>query len=133
MTEAGLTLMSLQGVCVLFVEDEPRLRMLLTMALEREGCTVKTAQSAVSGALLLDDDVDLLITDIDLDDGPTGLDLAHLARQRRPQLPLIVASGHHLAVNALSSLAGSRYLPKPFTLDAVRSAMREILAETRAH
>ena len=77
---------------------------------------------------------DLLITDLELDGDPTGIELARLARERRPGLPVIylARSGeHHLASQARLD-PGATLLRKPFRrvelahrVEAVISAGRE--------
>ena len=62
---------------ILVVEDESLLRNLIANLLESEGFLVQTAGSAVEAkrvAKLFDPDLALL--DIELGDGPNGLDLA---------------------------------------------------------
>jgi len=76
---------------VLLVEDEPLLGELMTEALIDQGFEVHAAGDAgdalrhlVSGA-----EVDILFTDIDLGGGMDGAELAQLAREMRPKLPVV--------------------------------------------
>ena len=83
------------GPKVLLVEDEPMLSELLTEALTDKGFAVHAAPNA-DGALQhlrSGADVDILFTDIDLGDGIDGAQLARIAREMRPRLPIIYASG----------------------------------------
>src|ERR1043165_334749 len=83
------------GPRVLVVEDEPMLSELLTEALTDKGFAVHAAVNA-DGALehlRSGADVDIMLTDIDLGDGMDGAQLARIAREMRPKLPIIYASG----------------------------------------
>lgn len=78
---------------ILLCEDEQLIRMLLVDTLSHLGHHVVEASSA-KAALQRDlDSIDVLVTDIGLPDG-SGVDLAHAVRLRRPDLPVIYATGH---------------------------------------
>ena len=64
---------------ILVVEDQPLLLLDLADQLTEYGHHVLTAGSARTAARLLDNNIDALITDIELGDGPDGLALARLA------------------------------------------------------
>ena len=55
----------------------------------------------------------MLFTDIDLGEGMDGATLARLAREMRPQLPVVYASGRR-SVEQLDTVPGSVFLPKPY-------------------
>jgi DNA-binding NarL/FixJ family response regulator len=75
---------------VLVVEDEPMIRGLLTAQLEAEGFQVRSASSAAEARALADDfDPDIAVLDIELGDGPTGIDLALILRRNSPEIALI--------------------------------------------
>ena len=110
------------GPKILLVEDEPILSELLTEALTDKGFAVHAAPNA-DGALKhlrSGADVDIMFTDIDLGAGMDGAQLACIARQMRPQLPIIYASGRRslgefrngagfdLSAQALHAEAGRR-------------------------
>ena len=105
---------------VLLVEDEPMLSELLTEALTDKGFAVHAAPDADvalehlrSGA-----DVDIMFTDIDLGAGMGGAQLACAARELRPSLPVIYASGRR-SMGDFRSVPGSTFLPKPYTLNQI--------------
>jgi len=108
------------GPKVLLVEDEPMLSELLTDALTDKGFAVHAAPDA-DGALahlLSGAAVDILFTDIDLGDGMDGAQLARIARELRPRLPIIYASGRR-SMGDFRTVPGSTFLPKPYTLNQV--------------
>ena len=70
---------------------------------------------------------DLLLTDIMLP-GMNGLQLAATMRNENPGLKVVYVSGYAGDEAAYGELPmGSRFLPKPFTLGALTSAVRETL------
>ena len=110
------------GPKVLLVEDEPMLSELLTEALTDRGFAVHAAPDAdhalqhlLSGA-----------TDIDLGDGMDGAQLARIARELRPRLPIIYASGRR-SMSEFRTVPGSTFLPKPYTLNQVDATIERHL------
>jgi DNA-binding response OmpR family regulator len=108
------------GPKVLLVEDEPMLSELLTEALTDKGFAVHAAPDAHNALqhLLSGAAVDILFTDIDLGDGMDGAQLARIARELRPKLPIIYASGRR-SMCEFRTVSGSTFLPKPYTLNQV--------------
>ena len=112
---------------ILFVEDEPLLGELMTEALTDKGFEVEVAPDAGHALryLLSGAEVDVLFTDIDLGDGMDGATLARLAREMRPQLPVVYASGRR-SVEQLDTVPGSVFLPKPYSLKQVDQTLARI-------
>jgi len=68
---------------VLIVEDEQLLRTLIADVLVAEGFVVQTAGTAAEARKVADDfDPDVALLDIELGDGPNGIDLAGIFRKR---------------------------------------------------
>jgi CheY-like chemotaxis protein len=113
---------------VLLVEDEPLLGELMTEALIDQGYEVHTAPDARDALrhLLSGADVDILFTDIDLGDGMDGAALAQLAREMRPKLPIVYTSGR-CAPDQIAAVPGAAFLPKPYSLDAVRKTFARLV------
>ena len=75
---------------VLIVEDEPLLRSLIAASLEREGFIVSAVGSAADARRMVKDfDPDVALLDIELGDGPTGVDLALILRKQHPAIALV--------------------------------------------
>ena len=109
---------------ILLCEDEELIRMLLTDALSHKGHHVLEA-SCAQAALQHDlDGIDVLITDIGLPDG-SGVDLAHAVRIRRPNLPVIYATGH--AHHGLTLDAHSAAVIKPYGAEQLFEAIERAM------
>lgn len=111
---------------VLIVEDEPRIRRFVRLALLGEDCEVLEADTLRDGlARAGDGRPDLVILDLGLPDGD-GLDFIHACRAWS-DLPLLVLSARGQEADKVAALdAGADdYLAKPF-------GVAELLARVRA-
>jgi PAS domain S-box-containing protein len=86
------------GELILVVEDDASVRALTAKVLEGLGYRVLTAEDGRSGLALLKerDDLDLLITDVVMPGGMDGFELADQSSLLRPELPVMLFSGHPL-------------------------------------
>lgn len=123
-----------QGETVLVVDDEPTVRMLVTEVLEDLGYAAIEASDGASGLQVLQSDVriDLLVTDVGLPGGMNGRQVADAARVARPGLNVLFITGY--AENAVLSHGhldpGMHVLTKPFTMEALASRIRELIASS---
>jgi CheY-like chemotaxis protein len=101
---------------VLVVDDEPFIRMALQDALEEQGFTVDEAEDGYRALENLEgaEDTEILITDVKMP-GMDGLTLASRAAAMRPDLRIIIISGHANADDS-NIPAGAIFLRKPFPL-----------------
>jgi CheY-like chemotaxis protein len=115
---------------ILFVEDEPLLGELMTEALTDKGYTVEVATDASHALryLLSGAEVDILFTDIDLGEGMDGAKLAQIAREMRPSLPVVYASGRR-SMEQIPTVPDSTFLPKPYSLNQVDQTIAGIVAK----
>jgi signal transduction histidine kinase/CheY-like chemotaxis protein len=120
------------GETILFVEDEASVRKLCTLLLQKTGYRVLEASNA-SEALALwsrhSADVRLLVTDMVMPGGMSGLDLISRARQDRVTLSAILTSGYNdeiLKADQLTGL-GIDLLPKPYDIDSLTQLISEKL------
>ncbi|MEY4390375.1 MAG: hypothetical protein RLZZ400_118 [Actinomycetota bacterium] len=75
---------------ILVVEDEPLLAALIQDLLTGEGFKVATARNSVEARKVADElDPDLALLDIELGDGPSGIDLAIILREQNPGIGLV--------------------------------------------
>ncbi|MHA6297482.1 response regulator [Devosia sp. CAU 1758] len=107
---------------ILVVEDQPLLLLDLMDQLVEHGFDVLPAGNARTAARLLDTNIDALITDIELGDGPNGLALARLAASGNPRLPIVVVSGGVRPAQA-DLPAGAVFISKPYTFSAILAAL----------
>jgi len=107
----------------LVVEDEVLIGEMVQAALADEGFDVHVSHDAGDALRYLKSGkpVDVLFTDIDLPGGMDGGSLARCARDLRPGLPVVYASGKSNGVRHTSKVPGSVFLQKPY--DPVQATM----------
>ena len=111
---------------LLVVEDDGIVRMLMVEVLEDLGYKVIEAADATSALVILNDSatpLDLLMTDVGLPD-MSGQDLAGKAREIRPLLPVLFASGY---ADSLSVPEGMHSIGKPFSIDQLRDKVVQMI------
>ena len=115
---------------LLVVEDQDEIRQLLADALAEFGHEVRTARAAEEALEILERDarIDVLVTDIILPGGMTGMDLVRKARQLSPDLKILTISGNadDRSIRA-SSLDRCAFLAKPFRPSELNRAVGELL------
>jgi len=104
---------------ILLVEDEATLRELSRVILLRSGYQVLEAASGVQALAVWDQSdgqIDLLLTDIVMQDGLDGIQLADELAARKPSLKVVYTSGSpaYPDGSGLKMRAGSLFLRKPF-------------------
>ena len=125
---------SLRAGTVLVVEDEFMVCELAAEALEDEGYRVLTAADAdAAEAILADERVDLLFTDIDLARNTNGLALAHRARWHRPDLPVVYTSGGRESLSQAEAVTDSVFVPKPYLTSQLVELTNGILRPDMLH
>ncbi len=119
---------------VLVVEDEPAVAdAVLDMLLElgHRGTCVATVASAL--ALLADaKQPDLVLSDVLLPGGGSGLDLAREMRQRQLSVPIILTSGYGGAMTQRLSTMNLPFLRKPYRMETLRQAIESALQSPAA-
>ncbi|MBI5280254.1 MAG: response regulator [Candidatus Solibacter usitatus] len=120
-----------KGGCVrraLVVEDEAGVRGLMALLLTLDGFEVTEESSLPRAERLLDPGYryDLIVTDYHLREGPPCT-LSARARRLHPGVRVILTSGIRASeLNcACSPHCYSSFLPKPFTIESFRTAIRE--------
>jgi DNA-binding NtrC family response regulator len=118
---------------ILVVDDEQVLARNLVRYLEQHGYAAQSAGSSAEALALLDSfRPDCALLDYNLP-GLDGLQLMAALREREPELPVIILTGHgnvQLAVEAIKAGA-QNYLAKPVALDEVRLAVAGVLKRER--
>ncbi len=117
---------------ILLVEDEGPLRELTGLILKQNGYQVIEADcgsTALSAWDLKSSQIDLLVSDIVMPGGISGYDLADHLKKARPGLGVVFTSGYELQRTGQGpkSVAGSVFVPKPYTSSELLHAVRACL------
>jgi CheY-like chemotaxis protein len=110
---------------ILIVEDDVLANEHLEFILQQAGYEVVSATSADEAAALLEDreDIQLIVTDINLPGTMNGLRLAAAVKDRRPAVHIIIATGYG-APKADEIPPGSLFVPKPYSARKMIEAVR---------
>jgi len=111
---------------LLVVEDDDIVRMLMVEVLDELGYSVIEAEDAAAALRVLEDPnqtLALMMTDVGLPD-MRGEVLAVKARELRPLLPVLFASGYADSINVPE---GMHLIGKPFSIDQLRDKVVAIL------
>ena len=115
---------------MLVVEHEPTVRSIAESILEDVGYATLSAGDAREALLLLqaDDSVDLLFTDINMPDGPDGVELARSAVELRPGLRVLYTTGG-ARTDGMTALfiEGAGFLQKPYTRERLIETLETLL------
>jgi CheY-like chemotaxis protein len=113
---------------IMVVDDDPVVRRFLSESLATHGYRGITEKDGASALAELDrSDPDALILDFAMP-GMNGAEVARKARKRRPDLPIIFASGYSETA-AVKAVMGKRcrLLQKPFKIHELQSTLHELL------
>jgi two-component system, NtrC family, response regulator HydG len=119
---------------ILLIDDDRALGGYLIRILTRGGFAVTHELDAVAALQRIETEPwDLLITDIELP-GMTGLELLDRVRQRVPDLPVAVLTGHATVDYAVSALRSSaaEFLHKPISAEELVAKATELVEAGRA-
>jgi len=111
---------------VLVVDDEPDLRELLTITLDRMDITAIPAACLQEAKTLVDQEIfDLCLTDLCLPDG-SGLELITYIQTKRPDTPVAVITAHATIDTAIQALKNGAFdfLMKPVDIHLLRNLVR---------
>ncbi|HBK07990.1 MAG TPA: response regulator [Acetobacteraceae bacterium] len=117
---------------ILVVDDEAPIRIFLVEYLSDYGLNViEAANVAEAKALLLEQPIDLVFSDINMPGGETGFGLARWIRQYCPNTKVLLTSGYPQVI------ADTRYLPeplilKPYNLSTVLGRIEKLFSGDRA-
>lgn len=114
---------------LLVVDDDDFSRTTVAAALAGQGLEITATASGVVEAMAVDvSDIDVAVLDLDLGEGPTGVDLAHALRRSNPAIGIVLLtsfSDPRLLASSVRDLpAGSTYV--------VKQSLRDIRILTEA-
>jgi CheY-like chemotaxis protein len=115
---------------VLVVDDEPAVRQLSSRMLQRLGYVAEAAAEGAEALQRIEARTpDLVLADVMMP-GMDGRELRERLLAIRPELPVVLMSGHPAAEQLRSDLNGAQefWLEKPFTISVLAATLREALA-----
>jgi PAS domain S-box-containing protein len=118
------------GETVLVIEDDPSVRLLVVQVLQELGYHAIETESGRDAAPILQSmrHIDLLISDVGLP-GLNGRQLAEIARESRPGLPILFMTGYaeQAADQAAFLEPGMEIITKPFAIEQLARRIGAIL------
>jgi len=122
----------LSGIRVLFVDDEPGVRRLVSVALNRLHAEGTVEASPVAALRLVEgspDGFDVVVTDFRMPE-MDGQELFRRVQAVAPALPVVITSGYAEDRRVRDCLAegASGFLAKPFTIALFAAAVRDGVA-----
>jgi DNA-binding NtrC family response regulator len=119
---------------ILVVEDERAIQLALSGLLGRAGYEVHCAGSGSEAINRLEEAAyDLVLTDLALGQGLSGMDVLRTSKKLRPETVVVMITAHgseKIAVEAMKAGAED-YVPKPFDNDEIRLVVQRALERTR--
>lgn len=117
---------------ILLVEDDPQVRRMTGLSLAALGYHVieaRNGQDAVRMWQAPGPQVQLLLTDMVMPEGMTGLELADRLQRSHPGLRVIISSGYSAEIvqAGVPNRPGVVYLPKPYDTTTLAKAVRACL------
>jgi len=103
---------------ILVVEDHETERRAVSQILKSEGFTVYGAENADKALSYIDENVDVVLSDLHMGD-VSGLQLLQLWKKRRPETQFILLTGHSSVDSAVEAIKSGAYdyLTKPINPD----------------
>ena len=114
---------------VMIVEDDENIRSALTRYLTSQGLNTSSTGSAFEAISLINNDVpDLVITDWDLGEALTGVDVANYLQTLSSHTIVVFITGKSLSQLKVSAthLTVHTFMQKPFRLADVKRLIEEI-------
>ena len=115
---------------ILFVDDEPNIRLTLPPVLEQHGFEVKAAASVAEAVEQIKASrFDVLISDLNVEESGDGFRVVSAMREKQPHCITLILTGYpgfETAVNALH-LRVDDYMVKPVDVEMLISALRKKL------
>jgi CheY-like chemotaxis protein len=113
---------------VLLVEDDEHVRRSTFHALDLLGYRVVEEANGPDALARLRNErgIDILFTDVVMPGGMSGVVLAREARALRPELAVLLASGHRRDAIGAEAVDGFAFLAKPYQLKDLAAALRSV-------
>ena len=113
---------------VLIADDDPDIRMLVRLRLERSGYTVIAASDGIEALkLAAESNPDIAILDVSMP-GLSGVEVTRALRERQATLPVILLTAHaqESDVTEGANAGADAYVTKPFSPQELESRVRAL-------
>ena len=119
---------------ILVADDEPNLRRVLTAILQRDGYDVVQAADGSEALDLLDEDVDVVVTDLKMP-RVDGMDVLRHAANQFPSIPVIMITAFGSVDNAVAAVKAGAfdYIEKPFEQEQIRQIIDKAVKQSDAN
>lgn len=121
-------------MCILVVEDEVLIRLMVAEELLDAGFDVHQAESGDQAAAMIHGSkttFTLLVTDLHMPGSTDGLGLARVMRAHYPLIPIIYTTGRPDALNGVELFTeGAALVLKPFALSDLLGVVHKLLARS---
>ena len=114
---------------ILVVDDEDIVRTSCSRTLSPEGYDVRLAKNGAEGLKMASEErFDLVLTDLKMPD-MDGIEVLRIIKEKWPETAVIIVTGYQTVDTAVKAikLGAYDYIEKPFTPDALITAVREAL------
>jgi len=118
---------------ILFVEDETTIRGIAKLYLERQGYRVFEAGDGAEALHLWEKhgrEIDLVLSDVVMPHGINGEQLIRRFQAERPELEVILVSGH--SADAIGLDRETNFLQKPYRLQSLAEMIDDSLGHAKA-
>jgi two-component system, response regulator RegA len=115
---------------VLFVDDEPSIRLTLPSVLQENGFEVRTAASVAEALAEINDTrFDALVSDLNISDQGDGFQVVSAMRRIQPQCVTVILTGFPAFETAVQGIRYQvdDYLVKPADVESLIDTLREKL------
>jgi signal transduction histidine kinase/ActR/RegA family two-component response regulator len=122
------------GGTILLVDDDLEVRSATSQLLEMSGYSVVVAASASEAVACFEKasgEIDILVTDLVLGCGSDGIALASTIRNQRPELPVLLVTGHSNALLNGLQTEGVEVLTKPYGHEVLLRAIHRAINPAR--
>lgn len=120
------------GTTILLVEDEETVRKVIERLLRKLGYDVLSAADAEEAIEIFrarDDELDLVLTDVVMP-GLTGVEMAEVLKEERPDMKFLFTSGYtSKELGGNPEAPPEPFLPKPFSMDELSKSVRKVLGQ----
>ncbi len=119
---------------ILVADDEPNLRRVLVAILKREGYDVAQAADGIEALALIDDTMDVVITDLKMP-RVDGMKVLQEVSANYPKIPVIMITAFGSVDNAVAAVKAGAfdYIEKPFEQEQIRQIVEKAVKQAGAN